>query len=121
MISLSQCLPSIAIKSSGQYPIGQVVGYRVTNPFDVIRELAALPSVVVLQVNDLLNQVLGLAFDNEGRRRWLVVVQECIGVFGLQLGDMEDRVNVNGGGQLEGERHSRRLGDDGKGANLLFC
>ncbi len=60
----------------------------------MVRKLAALLGVVVLQVNDLFNQILRLAFNNEGWRRWLVMVQEHIGVLRLQLGDMEHQQKI---------------------------
>jgi hypothetical protein len=81
------------VERGGQDPVGWVVGNRVSYPLDMVEKLTFLSGAIVLGVDDPFDQVLGLAVDNQGRRRRLFSILERIGVFGLQLGDMEHGMN----------------------------
>ena len=47
--------------------IRRTVGDGVSNPFDVIRELALPTGAIVFRVNESFDQILGFAIDN---KRW---------------------------------------------------
>ena len=68
----------------------------------------------------MFDEVLGVAVDDEQRRGRLFAILEGIGGLGLELGHMEDGVNLNRAGKSKREGHSRGLRNDQKGANLFL-
>ena len=60
-----------------------MVRNRVTNPFDVIEELAVASNAVLLGDHNAFDKILWVAVDDEQRRGWLVTIFECIGVLGF--------------------------------------
>ena len=52
-------------------------------------------NTVVLGVQDLFDEVFWGTINNKQRGRWLVVIFKGVGVIRLQLGDMEDWVDVD--------------------------
>ena len=55
MISLSKGLPGIVIEGSCEYPIQRIIGNGVSNPLDVVRQLAVSSGAIVFRVDDLLD------------------------------------------------------------------
>ena len=80
--------------------------------------LATYP--IVFGVQNPFDRVLGDTVDGEWRWGRLFAVVECVGVFGLQLGDVEYRVNSYRTGEAESEGSGRRLGNDRKWADLFL-
>ncbi len=48
MVSIREWFSCIVIEGVGQYPVRGVIGNGVANPFDMVAELAASSSLVVL-------------------------------------------------------------------------
>ena len=48
MVGLCEQLPSIVVEGIGEDPVGRGVGNGVTDPFDVVGELASMSGAIVL-------------------------------------------------------------------------
>lgn len=86
----------------------------------MVGQLAASSGAIVFRVDDPLDQVLGLAVDNERWRRRLFAVLEGVGVLRFKLRNVEDGVDANCSREAKGEGGCGRLGDDGERSNLLL-
>jgi hypothetical protein len=67
----------------------------VSDPLDVVKELASTSDMIVLGVNNLFNEILRAAVHDDRQWRGLLLIDEGIGVFGFQLQYMKDGVDLN--------------------------
>jgi hypothetical protein len=95
MVSFHKLTSRGIVKCGGQDPVGWVIGNRVSYPLNMVEELTFSSGAIVLGVDDLFDQVFRLAIDDQGRGQRLFSILKCIGVFRLQLGDMEHGVNLD--------------------------
>ena len=83
------CVPELR----GKYPRGLFVGAFISGPSDQVQELAGPTSPVDLRVENLGDLVLWFTVDFDGRRRCLDTSGDGVRSSGLQLRDMENRMN----------------------------
>ena len=83
------CVPELR----GKYPRGLFVGAFISGPSDQVQELAGPTSPVDLRVENLGDLVLWFTVDFDGWRRCLDTSGDGVRSSGLQLRDMENRMN----------------------------
>ena len=83
------CVPELR----GKYPRGLFVGAFISGPSDQVQELAGPTSPVDLGVENLGDLVLWFTVDFDGWRRCLDTSGDGVRSSGLQLRDMENRMN----------------------------
>ena len=105
----------------GEDPRGLFVGSFIASPTDQVEELTVPTTTVDLGVEDFGDFVLRFSVDFNRRRRWLNPAGDGVRSCGLELRDMEDRMDcAHGVRKTEGVGVCSGPSDDFVGTQELF-